>query len=160
MIEDVETHRFIATEVRPAGQDDLRHLGPGWKFDWRAEVAVAEVFKLVDPRASDAILGLLGLRRCTNYVEVPHLESHPRYVGKSKKLRGIPGSLLAYAARLSFAIGRDGFISIDAKTNLIEHFQKDYGFQRIGQSQRMFLDSEAAAKLISQYEGGVSRWES
>ncbi len=83
-----------------------------------------------------------------------HSWSLIRHVGKRKKLGGIPGSLLAYAAQLSFAIGGEGFIAIEAKTNLIEHFQKTYGFKRVGQSQRMFLDNEAAAHLISHYQGG------
>jgi hypothetical protein len=67
--------------------------------------------------------------------------------------RGIPGSLLAFAAQLSFAIGGEGFIAIDAKNELIEHYQRVYGFERLGHSQRMILTTGAAARLISRYGG-------
>lgn len=156
MIEEVETGRLIATEVRPVEPDDFRALGPGWRFDWRTAVKAAEVFKLLNPTAPNEILGLLALKRRRNYVEVTLLESHPQHVGKTKKLRGIPGSLFAFAAELSFAIGGEGFITIDAKTELIEHYRRVYGFERVGNSQRMFLDTEPAMALITQYGGRPS----
>jgi hypothetical protein len=43
MIEDVETRRLITTEVRPVETADLRELGSGWNFDWRAAVEDVEV---------------------------------------------------------------------------------------------------------------------
>jgi len=153
MIEDVETGRLIATDVRPVEADDLLRLGPGWRFDWRAAVEGIEVFKLIDPGAPDAIQGLLALKRHKNYVEVTLLESHPQNVGRTKRFRGIPGCLFAFAARLSIEIGGEGFIAIDAKTELIEHYQRVYGFERLGQSQRMILTTGAAARLIGQYGG-------
>jgi len=126
MIEDVETGRLIATDVRPVEADDLLRLGPGWRFDWRAAVEGIEVFKLIDPGAPDAIQGLLALKRHKNYVEVTLLESHPQNVGRTKRFRGIPGCLFAFAARLSIEIGGEGFIAIDAKTELIEHYQLSF----------------------------------
>jgi hypothetical protein len=151
MIEDVETDHLIATEVRPVEPDDFQRLGTGWRFNWRVAAVGAEVFKLIDPEFPDAILGLLALRRYEVYVEVTLLESHPQHVGKTKRLRGIPGSLFAFAAQLSFAAGGDGFIAIDAKTGLIEHYHLHYGFERVGNSQRIVLASKAAAILISKY---------
>jgi hypothetical protein len=124
MIEDVETGHLLTTEVRPVELDDFQHLGSGWRFDWRGAFESGEVFKLIDPVASDSILGLLALRRHQNYVEVTLLESHPQNVGRAKRFRGVPGSLFAFAAQLSFAIGGEGFIAIDAKTELIEHYQR------------------------------------
>ena len=64
--------------------------------------------------------------------------------------------MFAFAARLSFEIGGDGFIAIDAKTELIEHYQRAYGFERLGHSQRMILTTGAAARLIDQYGGRTS----
>ena len=76
-------------------------------------------------RGSGPILGLLALRRHENYVEdLTLLESDPRDVGRSKRFRGIPGSLFAFAAQLSFEIGGEGFIAIDARTELIEHYPR------------------------------------
>jgi hypothetical protein len=110
-----------------------------------------EVFKLIEPSVPEAILGLLALRRHAKYVEVTLVESDPRNVGKNKIFRGVPGSLFAFAAQLSFEIGGDGFLVIDPKTELFEHYQRTYGFERLGQSQRMVLATGSAAKLISYY---------
>ena len=63
------------------------------------------------------------------------------------------GNLFAYAAKLSFELGHDGFLSFVAKTELIEHYRKTLGATRIGRSQRMFLDSVAAQKLITSHYG-------
>jgi len=156
MIEDVETGHLIVTEVRPADPDDFFNLDPGWRFDWRATIESAEVFKLIDPKAPDQILGLLALRRQKDHVEVTLLESHPWHVGKTKKFQGIPGTLFAFAALLSFEIGGEGFLAIDAKTELIEHYRRVYGFERVGNSQRMILDTEPAMTLIAKYGGKPS----
>ena len=153
MIEDAETGDCITTEVLPVVAGDIRTLGPGWKFDWRAEVKRVEVFKLIQLAAPEAILGLMALRRHPNYVEVTLLESHPQHVGKAKRFLGIAGSLLAFAAQLSFVNGGEGFIAIDAKNELIEHYQQVYGFERLGKSQRLILATEAAARLIEKYVG-------
>jgi len=103
--------------------------------------------------APDEIVGLVALRRRENHVEVILLESHPRHVGRTKRFWGIAGSLFAFAAQLSFDLGGEGFVAIDAKSGLIEHYQRTYGFKRVGSSQRMILSTEAAARLISQYGG-------
>ncbi len=156
MIEDIRTGRLIATDIRPIEVSDLRALGLGWRFDSRASVESMEVFKLIDPVAPDTILGLLGLKRCENYIEVGLLESHPHHVGRAKSFRGIPGNLLAFAAQLSFQLGGEGFITIDAKNELIEHYRQVYGFMRVGNSQRMILTTGPAANLIRMYRGEAS----
>ena len=151
MIEEVATGRVIATEVHPVEPADLQRLDPGWRFDWRTALESMEVFKLIDPKAPGTILGLLAVRRCDTYVEVTVLECHSHSVGRAKRFRGIAGSLLAFAAELSFRIGGDGFLVIDAKSELLEHYERTYGFQRIGHSQRMVLATGAAARLIGEY---------
>ena len=91
--------------------------------------------------------------RCENYVEVRFLESRPGEVGRTKKFRGIAGSLLAFAARLSFDLGGDGFILLVAKTELLEHSERTCGFERVGRHQRMILGTKASAELIATYGG-------
>jgi hypothetical protein len=156
MIEDVKTGRLITTDVLPVEPDDVRGLGLDWRFDWRAAVEREEVFKLIDPIVPDEILGLLALERRENYVEVTLLESSPQNVGRNKGFRGIAGSLFAFAARLSFELGGEGFIAIDAKNELLDHYRLTYGFERIGRSQRMILSTVAAARLIGKYGGRPS----
>ncbi len=153
MIEDVETGGLIHTDVRPVEPGDFLRLGLGWTFDWRAAVESQEIFKLIVPTAQESILGLLALKRHRSFVEVTLLESNPQSVGRTKRFRGIPGNLFAFAAQLSFSIGGEGFIAIVSKTELIEHYQRVYGFERVAQSQRMILTTVGAARLIAQYSG-------
>jgi len=61
--------------------------------------------------------------------------------------------LLSFAAQLSFELGGEGFIVIDAKTELLEHYNRIYGFERLGQSQRMILTTGPAVRLIQEYAG-------
>lgn len=161
MIEDVQSGRLIQTVVQPVERGELQDLGSGWRFDWLAEAAKGEangkVFKLIDPEKPDVVLGLMALRPCTNYLEVTLLENNPENVGSNRHFRGIAGSLLAFAAQLSFQLGGEGFIAIDAKTELIEHYHSTYGFVRLGSSHRMVLGTRHAAKLIEVYGKGQSQ---
>jgi len=50
-------------------------------------------------------------------------------------------------------LGGDGFIAIDAKTELMEYYRLAYGFEKLGHSQRMILTTGAAARLIGTYGG-------
>jgi hypothetical protein len=151
MIEDVETGRRIATAVKAIDPRDLRSLGRGWRLDWKDIARTAEVFKLIRPRAPRRPLGLIALERHGDFVEITHLEAHPDHVGRGKKLRGIAGNLIAYAAQVSLEMGAEGFVALVAKTELIDHYRKTYGFQRVGNSHRMILGELAASRLIRTY---------
>lgn len=59
----------------------------------------------------------------------------------------------ATAAKLSFELGNEGFVVFEAKTALIEHYEKTLSARRIGNSQRMFLDTTAASRLLEVYFG-------
>jgi hypothetical protein len=151
MIEEVRTGRRIGTSVRPVEARDFRGLRVGWKFDWAIAATSMRVFKLVDPTDPDGILGLMALEQRENYVEVGLLECSAENVGQNKRFRGIAGSLFAFAAHLSFEIGAQGFITIEAKSELVDHFKQTYGFERVGNSQRMILGTLPASRLIATY---------
>jgi hypothetical protein len=153
MIEDVNTGERSETIVLPVVMSDLRTLGPGWRFDWIGQLKVTEVFKLIVPSDPNRVLGLIALERCEQdkYIRIATLESNPNDVGQSKTRRGIAGSLLAFAAQLSFELYHDGLIALDAKTVLLDHYRVTYGFKRMGHSQRMILYTAASSKLIRDY---------
>lgn len=83
------------------------------------------MFKLVAADEPDSILGLMSLVRQEGYVEVNLLENSPPNVGAGKIFKGIAGSLLAFAAKLSFGLGHEGVIMLMSKTALIGHYRKD-----------------------------------
>ena len=153
MIEDTRTGQLVAADILPVDPEDIEFV-TGWRFDWRAEVAEAEVFKLVGEVKPAEILGLMSVLRRQGYIEVRLLESAPGNVGRLKRWRGIAGNLLAFAAQLSFASGGEGFVLLVAKTELINHYQTLYGFVRHGHSQKMVLDTLAAMNLIKAFEKG------
>lgn len=153
-IEEQATGRVLDTEVRRANLTDADCLEAGWLFDWRKEVQRAEVYKLVVGEHGDLIHGLISLSHEPGYVLVNLLESNPRNVGRDKEHVGVPGNLFAFAAKRSFELGNEGFVVFVAKTALIRHYEQTLGARRIGGSQRMFLDTKAAARLVETYFGG------
>ena len=60
------------------------------------------------------------------------------------------GNLVALACKLAFERGFDGFVVFEAKSQLIEHYEKSLGAKRM-YGQRMFLDKDAARSLIQSY---------
>ena len=70
--------------------------------------------------------------------------------GKDKIYVGVGGNLFAYACKISKEIGHDGFVGFDAKTRLIEHYNKTLGAER-ALGQRMIITDVNANILINQY---------
>jgi hypothetical protein len=68
---------------------------------------------------------------------------------KSKSKRQI-GNLIAFACKVSFEKGYDGFIAFDAKTSLIRHYEQTLNATHF-RGLRMFIETTEALKLISQY---------
>ena len=78
------------------------------------------------------------------------IESAPFNLGKDKTYLGVPGNLVAFACKLSFQRGFDGFLSFIAKTKLIEHYEKSLGAYHFG-GHLMIISNESALKLIDKY---------
>ena len=53
--------------------------------------------------------------------------------------------MIAQACKISFNHGYDGFVYLDAKTNLINYYKK-YGAKQFAKSQRMIFDENASKK--------------
>lgn len=69
---------------------------------------------------------------------------------KSKSQMGVPGNLIAFACKVSVDKGYDGFLAFVAKTSLIKHYEQTLNATHF-RGLRMFIDTTAALKLISQY---------
>jgi hypothetical protein len=153
MIEDLKTGRLLPSEILPVSSGDLESLGPGWNFDWAEQIEESETYKLFAAESPNQILGMMSIRRETDFIEVILIESNPDDVGREKRYRGIPGNLLAFAANLSLELGNEGFLRLLAKTELIYHYVREYGFSRHRNSQILILNAAAAARLISTFLG-------
>ncbi len=92
----------------------------------------------------------MSLRIEVDHIYMPLIESAPFNKGKSKIYLGAPGNLVAFACRLSFQKGFDGFVSFHSKTKLIEHYEGTLGAHHVG-GQLMIINSKAAKKLVDKY---------
>ena len=130
-----------------------------WRFDWSVEVARTgrDVVALL-AGASDIVQGLMSMETAKGFILVHLLESAPHNVGQNKLYRGIPGNLFAYASSRSFALGFDGFVAFEAKTELIEHYKLSLGAEQVGSSSRMIIAMPSALELVKQYFQEADRW--
>ncbi|MPR36310.1 hypothetical protein [Salmonirosea aquatica] len=142
------------TEVSLLTKSDLKNITKksGWLFDWKYEFGRLdrEIYKLTIVDNLDIIQGLISLTIKPDHVYMFLLESAPFNLGNGKIYEGVPGNLVAFACKLSFQRGGEGFVSFESKTKLIEHYTNTLGALHIGGG-LMIIDSKAAEKLVLKY---------
>ena len=141
-----EISRFTFTDCKQVLKKN------GWNFDWKAELNsnVNEVYKLTIVGNPTIIQGLLSIRNERDHIFMNLLESAPFNLGKNKLYEGVAGNLVAYACKLSFQMGFEGFISFTAKTKLIKHYQDTLGAYHVG-GQKMIIPTHTAKILTDNY---------
>ncbi len=124
----------------------------GWNFDWKSELNndLTEVFKLTIVHNAQIIQGLLSLQREQDHIFMNLLESAPFNIGNNKLYEGVAGNLVAYACRLSFQYGFDGFVAFTTKTKLIKHYEKTLGAYHLG-GQKMIIPTDSSKALVLKY---------
>ncbi|MBL0911214.1 MAG: hypothetical protein IBJ09_02490 [Bacteroidia bacterium] len=142
------------TEISLLNHNELKHIHKksGWNFDWKKEYAdiEREVYKLSIEHNSDIVQGLISLSIKPDHIFMNLLESASFNRGEEKLYEGVAGNLVAFACKVSFQRGAEGFVAFDSKTNLIRHYEKTLGAVHFG-GHRMIIDSIAATRLINQY---------
>lgn len=154
------TGKIVQTSFSKATAKELTGLQKkGWAFNWKApDLKQAAVYKLTLKDSSE-IQGLIALTDFPNdqavYVNIA--ESAPHNRGTQKQYEGVGGHLFAIAAQVSIDHGFGGFVFMDAKnTELVRHYHEKMGAQLLGMPHpyRMFIDEEAAHRLLSIYTLG------
>ncbi len=158
-IEEVATKKSHDTEILSVIKEDLKEVTRknGWGFPWKSFFKLPErsLYKLTiagDP--ARIIHGLISVEtmRTEQYIELHHIENAPHNYGKRKKYAGVAGNLVAFACKLSFELGFEGFVAFRAKTALIEHYSLTLNATLINARQnRMAIFPEAAQKLVNSY---------
>ena len=119
------------TEVSRLTTTDLKNITKknGWNFDWKLEFKdlKKEVYKLTIVNNASILQGLLSITIEEDHIYMNLLESSPFNIGKDKLYEGVAGNLVAYACKVSFQKGFDGFVAFTAKTNLIKHYEENLG---------------------------------
>ena len=78
------------------------------------------------------------------------IESAPFNLGRNKIYEGVGGNLVAFACKVLFQSGFEGFVSFTAKTKLIEHYEKTLGAYHFG-NHLMILETKVSTILLEKY---------
>ncbi len=142
------------TEISLVTKSDLKTIikSKGWLFDWKHEFNQIdrEVYKLTILDNPEIIQGLISLAIKVDHVYMYLLESAPFNIGKVKIYEGVPGNLVAFACKLSFQRGGEGFVSFESKTKLIDHYVNSLGAYHFG-GQLLVIDTISAKRLVDKY---------
>jgi len=142
------------TEISILTKADLKTVlkKNGWNFNWKIDHKdlSKEVYKLTIVNNPNVIQGLISITIENDHIFMNLLESAPFNIGKRKLYEGVAGNLVAYACKLSFQKGYDGFVAFTAKTRLIEHYEKTLGAYHF-MNQRMIIETYSSRKLVEKY---------
>jgi len=153
-LENLITGDNFPTDIVITDINDFKSITKkdGWLFDWKSEFKMPDrdVYKLTIVNNQTVIQGLISLSVKTDHVYMHLIESAPFNKGKDKVYAGVPGNLVAFACKLSFQRGFEGYLSFLSKTNLINHYEKTLGATQVG-GNLMIINTVAALKLINKY---------
>jgi hypothetical protein len=142
------------TEVSLLTKLDLKQVQKknGWLFDWKKEQQMPdrEIYKLSIVNSPGVVQGVSSLSLKTDHVFLNLIESAPFNKGAGKVYEGVAGNLVAFACKLSFQRGSEGFVSFHSKTNLVDHYIESLNAKHYG-NLLMVIDSVAAFKLVDKY---------
>lgn len=142
------------TEVSSLNNLDIKGITKksGWIFNWVEEFNnnTREVYKLSIVNNTNIIQGLLSFTVKQDHVFMNLIESAPFNLGKNKLYEGVAGNIVAFACKVSFQRGFNGFVSFTAKTKLILHYEKSLGAYHFA-NQLMIINTDAAKLLVDKY---------
>ena len=153
-IENAISGDSFSTEIFELTKADLKNVTKknGWLFGWSSEYKLADrkVYKLTIKDNPDIIQGLISISDYQDHFYVHLIESAPFNKGKRKLYKGVPGNLFAFACKMSWDKGYQGFVSFTSKTKLIQHYESTIGAVWVGK-QKMIIFPDGALKLIKRY---------
>ena len=152
-IENSVTGEVFDTEVTLVQlSDDKNFKAAEWLFDWQIESLKSNrlVYKLTTVNNPEIIHGLISLEDKQDHVFIHLVESANFNKGSNKMYLGVAGNLFAFACKLSFEKGYEGYVAFDSKSALIEHNKEKLGASHF-RGQRMFIETVNAVMLITKY---------
>jgi hypothetical protein len=143
------TNTSVETVIEKIKITEINQL-KNWQFDWQYENRQNDIYKLTVNDFPDEIQGVISIEIRKGYVFVSLIENAPFNIGKHGVYEGVAGNLFAYACKLSYEMGFEGFVSFVAKTELIEHYKKKI-LAKLVSGQTMVIEPLEALQLIRQY---------
>lgn len=142
------------TKVIPVVEGDCSSITKArYWFNWNEEKD-KDVYKLLIEGKTE-ILGLISLEiiESESRILIRLLAVSKENRGKNKKYDNIVGGLISFAGKRSIKLfGEWACISLIPKTELKEHYKKEYSKLEAGQS--LFLDGMELIELIRKYDHG------
>jgi hypothetical protein len=151
-IENVKSGESFRTQILPFLPHDKGFAKGKWKFDWIKETNELNrnIFKLVTIENPSIIHGLISIEDKGDLIYMHLIENAKFNKGKEKAYMGVAGNLVAFACKLSFEKGYDGFISFTSKSKLIEHYKKSLG-AKVFMGNLMIIDTHESFRLFKRY---------
>jgi len=153
-IENVQSGDSFPTDISLLTKEELKNITKknGWQFNWASEFKepARDVYKLTITNNPNVIQGIVSLEVRKDHVYMHLIESAPFNIGKHKTYLGVPGNLVAFACKLSFQRGNEGYLSLVSKTKLINHYSESLGAVHVG-GHLMVITTDSALKLIKKY---------
>jgi len=149
---DRVTQQPLVALAEPAKITDLTGLRRnGWNFNFRSLfIAGCTVYKVT---YEGSLQGLVAFYNDIDLqaVKVVNAEVAPHNIGSISKSYIVGPTLFAIAAQYSFNCGQEGFIFLDAKTNLIECYHRKIGARLTMPPLGMGIFPEQSRILIKRY---------
>lgn len=152
-IENLKTGEVFDTKIVRLNETDIKLIKKSdWQFNWIKELKdkSKEVYKLTTVNNPIIVQGLVSIEDKQDHIFMHLIESSKFNKGKNKVYLGVPGNLVAFVCKVSVDKGYEGFLAFDAKSALIKHYQQTL-YATHFRGSRMFIETSAALKLISQY---------
>jgi len=152
-IENLATGEVFDTEIVRVTEGNIKQIKKtDWQFNWHKELKdkSKEVYKLTTVNNPAIIQGMVSIEDKHDHLFMHLIESSKFNKGKTKVYLGVPGNLVAYACKVSVDKGYEGFLAFDAKSSLIKHYEATLHATHF-RGLRMFIETSAALRLISQY---------
>lgn len=133
----------------------------GWRFNFskHSKERNYETYALTTLNTPDIYEGCLILNTKNSYqVYMAYIEVAPHNKGHSKEYDKVAGCLIAFACRLSFIKGKDGYLAFDVleendedEKKLMKLYSKKYGAVRLEDSTTMIILPQVSEKLINRF---------
>lgn len=144
-----------------SGNPSLPTITDGWRFNFRKHSRSKgfETYVLAKENSPNLIEGSLIIHHNdVGQSYMAYIEVAPHNRGDLKKNDWVAGCLIAFACRLSFMNGNEGYLAFDVIENheedaqkLMQVYSQKYGALRLDGSTTMIILPEGSEKLIEEY---------
>ncbi|HYV93746.1 MAG TPA: hypothetical protein VE978_18365 [Chitinophagales bacterium] len=146
-ITNLITGERVRCTIEKASREDVLRSKKNFTFDWIKELSRASVFKIISEENPEIVQAFFSFKIDDDFIYMSLLE---RANYKSLKVYdGITELAFGFVCKMSFEKGFDGYVSFQPKTVLAGYYQQLLNARSIGGSQQMYLNTEAAEKLLA-----------